>query len=75
MPWLSPDLCVRLWLDDLEEAYQKLRQVMNEYLKIKQQEEPEKNNRTSPSNTSSGAYLFTEPLMHVFSFTLHYGNS
>uniref|UniRef100_H3CQ70 Leucine rich repeats and guanylate kinase domain containing n=1 Tax=Tetraodon nigroviridis TaxID=99883 RepID=H3CQ70_TETNG len=39
--------------DDLGEAYQKLRQVMNEYLKIKQQEEPEKNNKTSPSNTSS----------------------
>lgn len=39
---------------------------MNEYLKIKQQEETEKNNSTSPDNTSSGAYLSTQFLMHVF---------
>ncbi|TWW64681.1 Leucine-rich repeat and guanylate kinase domain-containing protein [Takifugu flavidus] len=43
--------------NDLEEAYQKLRRVMNEYLKIKQQEETEKNNSTSPNNTPSGMDL------------------
>lgn len=44
---------------------------MNEYLKIKQQEETEKNNSTSPNNTPSGAHLSTQLLTHVFSYSLN----
>ncbi|TNM91347.1 hypothetical protein fugu_019727 [Takifugu bimaculatus] len=52
--------------NDLEEAYQKLRRVMNEYLKIKQQEETEKNNSTSPNNTPSGHEPEWNPLSPQF---------
>ncbi|XP_051247919.1 leucine-rich repeat and guanylate kinase domain-containing protein isoform X2 [Dicentrarchus labrax] len=40
--------------DDWEEAYQTLRQVVKEYLLLEEQEEGEKQNRTSPDNTSAG---------------------
>ncbi|XP_027147697.1 leucine-rich repeat and guanylate kinase domain-containing protein isoform X1 [Larimichthys crocea] len=40
--------------DDLEEAYQTLRQVVKEYLLLEEQEEGENNNRASPELTSTG---------------------
>lgn len=61
MHWLcsQPDfVCVCVCVDDLEEAYQTLRRVMNEYLLLEEQEEGEKNNRASPGNTSKGVYMF-----------------
>uniref|UniRef100_A0A8C4I5K9 Leucine-rich repeats and guanylate kinase domain containing n=1 Tax=Dicentrarchus labrax TaxID=13489 RepID=A0A8C4I5K9_DICLA len=43
--------------DDWEEAYQTLRQVVKEYLLLEEQEEGEKQNRTSPDNTSAGLFV------------------
>nr|XP_046235380.1 leucine-rich repeat and guanylate kinase domain-containing protein isoform X3 [Scatophagus argus] len=47
--------------DDWEEAFQTLRQVVNEYLLLEEQEEGEKNNKASPDNTSTDHQLEEKP--------------
>lgn len=51
-------VCLDVWVDDWEEAYQTLRQVVKDYLLLDEQEEGENNNRASPDDTSTGVYLF-----------------
>lgn len=54
-------LCVCVWVDDWEEAFQTLKQVVKEYLLLEEQEEGENNNNNngaSPDNTSTGVCVF-----------------
>ena len=50
-------LCVCVCVDDWEEAYETLRQVVKEYLLLEEQEEGDNNDGGSPDNASTGTCM------------------